>query len=334
LKTSDALLIGGDWISEHYFTTEATSQSFHSQVLARRKQWDEDKAHGTIRTRFAAQRSWLLDTLTTLTTLDATTDVTSTDPNAADVTTELYSRLHHILGFDGLGLHTDRTGPIQRISAPGLAAGAPLVLIQARPVATIEALLAKDQPTLLVPWQQDDKTQHRNLARALSAVFVAEDPPQFALVLAGRWLLVAEQARWAEGRYLAVDLQLVCERNDDKRGGEVDRALTCVGGQSLAPDAEGQIWWANTLAASIKHTVGVSQDLREGVRLSIEILANEVVARRARAGLSRLPPAQAQVLATQSLRFCSSPRPRPSWGCCRLAPPSTPPATAWTGCGI
>ena len=96
-------------------------------------------------------------------------------------------------------------------------------------------------------------------------------------MLAGRWLLVAERARWAEGRYLAVDLQLVCERNDAKSGGEIDRALTCVSAESLAPDAEGEIWWRGVLEDSIKHTVGVSQDLREGVRLSIEIIANEVV---------------------------------------------------------
>ena len=44
----------------------------------------------------------------------------------------------------------------------------------------------------------------------------------------GRGVLVAERERWAEGRYLAVDLQLVCERNDDQAGGEVDRALTCL----------------------------------------------------------------------------------------------------------
>jgi hypothetical protein len=57
------------------------------------------------------------------------------------------------------------------------------------------------------------------------------------------------------------------------------------------------------LEESVKHTVGVSQDLREGVRLSIEIIANDVVTRRRRAGLPALPADQAQVLAKQSLRF-------------------------------
>ena len=122
-------------------------------------------------------------------------------------------------------------------------------------------------------------------------------------MFAGRWLLVAERARWAEGRYLAVDVQLVCERNDAKSGGEIDRALTCVSAESLAPDAEGDIWWHGVLEDSIKHTVGVSQDLREGVRLSIEIIANEVVRRRRAKGLDPLPQDQAQPLARQALRY-------------------------------
>jgi hypothetical protein len=34
---SDAILIGEDWISEHFFTTDATSQSFQALVVARLK---------------------------------------------------------------------------------------------------------------------------------------------------------------------------------------------------------------------------------------------------------------------------------------------------------
>ena len=95
----------------------------------------------------------------------------------------------------------------------------------------------------------------------------------------------------------------MCERNDTKRGGEIDRALTCLDAESLAPDADGAVWWSGVLEESIKHTVGVSRDLREGVRLSIEVIANEVVTRRRARGLDPLPQAQAQPLAKQALRF-------------------------------
>ncbi len=100
-----------------------------------------------------------------------------------------------------------------------------------------------------------------------------------------------------------MDLQLVCERNDTKRGGEIDRALVCLDAASLAPDASGTTWWRETLEDSVKHTVGVSKDLQEGVRQSIEILANEVVRRRAPQGLEPLPADQAQPLAKQCLRY-------------------------------
>ena len=103
-------------------------------------------------------------------------------------------------------------------------------------------MIARTETTLLTPYETDDKTI-TSVAQLLSELFVTADGPEFALVLAGRWLLVAERARWAQGRYLAVDLQLVCERNDAEPGGEIDRALTCVSAESLAPDAEGEIWW-------------------------------------------------------------------------------------------
>lgn len=297
---SDAILVGEDWISEHYFTTEATSQSFQARVLARRKEWEENKDLGTTLTRFTEHRRSILDSLTTLGSPDGDTDVIPVPPG---VLAQLYATFRSVLGFDRFGLLTKRTGPVLRVSAPGMTEDAPLAIIEAAATGSVEALLQKDGGTLLEPYALDEKTSLTSLARTVSALFVADEPPAYALVLAGRFLLVAERTRWAEGRYLAVDLQLVCERSDGKRGGEVDRALTCLSAESLAPDAEGNLWWDATLEESIKHTVGVSKDLREGVRLSIELLANEVLARRVQRGLDPLPPEQAQPLAIQSLRF-------------------------------
>ncbi|WP_454932558.1 Eco57I restriction-modification methylase domain-containing protein, partial [Actinomyces oricola] len=114
---------------------------------------------------------------------------------------------------------------------------------------------------------------------------------------------IAERERWPEGRWLAVNVQLVVERHEMTRGGEVERALTCLDARSLVPTAEGETWWTATLEDSAAHTVGVSKDLREGVRASIEIIANEVVRRRAARGLEPLPQEQAQPLALQSLRY-------------------------------
>jgi hypothetical protein len=172
------------------------------------------------------------------------------------------------------------------------------------PVATVEAAIARDGATLLSPYALvEDGPEFTSAARLVSALFVADDAPELVLLLVGRWALLAERERWAEGRYLAFDLQLVCERNDTKRGGEIDRALTCLSYESIAPGAEGSLWWHGVLADSVRHTVGVSKDLREGVRLSIEIIANDVVSRRRAKGLEPLPGSQANELAKQSLRF-------------------------------
>jgi len=293
----EAIIIGEGWLSEHYFTTEAKSQSFRAQVLASRKLWDEqdDDGHPSVRARFSAIRAQLESRLAALKAGD----------NDLSIRDELYVPLRQALGFNGGGYHLEQQGPLLRLTQPGLSEGAPLAIVEGRPVDTVDDLLAKDAHTLLVPFEVDDNTNHNiiSVARLLSTLFTEEEGPNFALVFAGKWMLVAERERWAEGRYLALDLQLVAARNDAKKGGEIDRALCCVSADALAPDAEGDIWWNSILDESIKHTVGVSQDLREGVRLSIEIIANDVVARRARAQLPPLPQAEAQVLAKQSLRF-------------------------------
>lgn len=306
MAASDAILIGEDWISEHYFSTDATSQSFQARVVARRKEWDAAETP-TVRSRFTAARGDLETALADLLGGDGSTTAGAAAVGAhrfdADAARRVYARLCDVLGYTAGGYHLDAEGPVLRVSAPGITAGAPLVLVEARPVEAVDDLLAKDAPTLLEPVAFDEKTTLTSVPRLLSALFVANDAPSFALVMAGRWLLVAEKDRWAEGRYLAVDLQLVCERNKAAKGGEIDRALTCVAADSLAPDAEGDIWWIATLEESIKHTVGVSKDLREGVRLSIEIIANEVVTRRRHRGLDPLPAEQARPLAKQSLRF-------------------------------
>jgi hypothetical protein len=294
MASSDALVIGEDWISEHYFTTDAKSQSFQAKVLEQRRAWDEaGEGVPTIRSRFTSARGRLESSLGALLAGEGDGEGLS----------ELYAELREILGYHSGEYLLKTDGPVVHVSVPEIRVGAPLALVEARAVETVEDLLAKEADNLLTPYVVDEKTTLRSVGRLLSTLFVDENGPEFALVMAGRWLLVAEQARWAEGRYLAVDVQLICERNDAKRGGEIDRALTCVGAESLAPDADGGIWWHRVLEESIKHTVGVSQDLREGVRLSIEIIANEVVRRHRAKGLDPLPPNEAQPLARQALRY-------------------------------
>ncbi|MEU7587717.1 class I SAM-dependent DNA methyltransferase [Micromonospora sp. NPDC049230] len=308
MSGTDAILVGEGWISEHYFTTEAKGESFRSEVKKRRDAWDAEAKEGrkTPRSRFTEARQGLESDLATLAELlDPAAGADRRDGLAPeDAAVAVHDRMLDVLELTGHGLVLDRQGPLLRVSSPGVTDRSPLVVVSARPVASVEELLARDAVTLREPVQLgDDADEVKSAARLVSAMFVADDAPDLVLVLAGRWALLAERERWAEGRYLAVDVQLVCERNDTKKGGEIDRALTCLAAQSIAPDADGKLWWHDILAASVKHTVGVSKDLRDGVRLSIEIIANEVVARRREQGLDPLPASEAQPLAKQSLRF-------------------------------
>ncbi|MER6755207.1 DNA methyltransferase [Micromonospora echinofusca] len=313
MSGSDAIIVGEGWISEHYFTTEAKGESFRAEVKKRRDEWDAEAKAGraTPRSKFVDARQKLETELAKLAELldpserSEVREGRDTDGRSPDVVAAgVHRHLLDVLELRGHGLVLDQEGPLWRVSSPGITDRAPLVVISARPVTTVEELLVRDAVTLSESVRlTDDGDELKSAARLVSAFFVADDAPDLVLVLAGRWALLAERERWAEGRYLAVDLQLVCERNDGKKGGEIDRALTCLCAQSIAPDADGKLWWHSILEASVKHTVGVSKDLRDGVRLSIEIIANEVVKRRRDMGLDPLPANEAQPLAKQSLRF-------------------------------
>ena len=318
MAVSDALVVGEDWISEHYFTTDATKESFLARVLERRKEWEalEKPADPgtaptpTPRSRFRSERSRLEELLAALPADDAG----SLTGAALEAAGELDALLREILGFTSSEYRLTDRGPVTLVRPVGDEGPAPLALLRARPVTTVEDLLVKDAPTLAEEWQPVDLGDPNapvlegaepieSVSRALSTLMTDGHGPAFALVLAGQWALVAERERWPEGRWLAVNVQLVVERHEATRGGEVERALTCLDARSLLPTAEGETWWAATLEDSAAHTVGVSKDLREGVRSSIEILANEVVRRRAVRGLEPLPQERAQDLALQSLRY-------------------------------
>ncbi|MGW9717288.1 class I SAM-dependent DNA methyltransferase [Micrococcus aloeverae] len=303
MAVSDAFVVVGEWLSEHYFASDATKESFRAKVLGRRKEWEEQAS--SPRERFTAARGDLERRLGALSEAAGEAAEPADRQAAADA---VYDDVLTVLGYRTGEFSLVVDGPVTRVSSAGIEGKAPLAILRARPVDALEDAVAKGDPqdargTLAVPFVDEAGTEHHSAARALSALFLGPAGPDFALLLAGRWAVVAERARWAEGRYLAVDLQTVAERNDAARGGEIDRALTILEAGSLAPDADGAVWWAGVLEESVRHTVGVSEDLREGVRRSIEIIANDVVARRAEAGLPPLPGDQAQPLAVQSLRY-------------------------------
>ncbi|MCK0093737.1 class I SAM-dependent DNA methyltransferase [Rhodococcus sp. F64268] len=292
MASFDSIVIGEDWISEHYFTTDSAKESFHGKVLELRKLWDAEKKDGRTTVRD--------DLLAATTELQTALAGLAENPDAAP---EAHALTRTTFGYPAaLSTFTaERAGSELEIPDAKLDGIASVLFLQAVPVASIEDLLDPETGLLISPAVEDGKSIE-SASKAVSAAFRSDAPPAFVVVQAGQWLLLAEAERWAEGRYLAVDLLVVAERRHEAKGGEIDRVAAMFGRQALLPDADGNIWWTGVLEDSVKHTVGVSKDLREGIRLSIEIIANEVVKRRASQGLT-LDGIDGQDLAKHSLRF-------------------------------
>ena len=105
MSASDAFVVGEGWISEHYFTTDAASQSFRSEVIARRKDWDAQIADAaadghdltTPRSRFTAARADLQARLAELShTVETLAERAAATGTVADTTS--LGRVSHMDG--------------------------------------------------------------------------------------------------------------------------------------------------------------------------------------------------------------------------------------------
>ncbi|GAA1560880.1 Eco57I restriction-modification methylase domain-containing protein [Brevibacterium picturae] len=306
----DELTVVQDFVSDDYFTSDAPKESFKSKALQLRKEW-ENTDSVTPLSEWASARTRLQKQLLSL---DDAGD--SLDEDTRSVILDFDRSLLDFLGYTNgyevtPGQNADGTES-SYLEVRGLATSddsSPLLIVFATPVDDVVDLLDKDAPTLLTPVVQHVETGSERLeitesvAKYLSKRFVEDTPPGLALVLAGPTMLLTGAEKWQEGRYLAIDLGLLFERNDTKRGGAVDRFLAATTARALAPSTDGTTWFSEVFEDSVKHTEKVSEDLREAVQTSIELIANDVVTRRRVKNLPPLPEAEAQVLAKQSLRF-------------------------------
>jgi hypothetical protein len=293
MPSFDSIVVGEDWISEHFFTTDSTKESFQAEVVKLRKNWDEEgkQGHSTTPNRFAEVRGRLQILLAGL----------SEDPAGAS---EAYALLRGALGFKGTtaAVTFERSGTETLIPGVSATENSEVLFVEAAPADALEDVLSTVLPLGRVLVDGKEPSPALTVAKTVSEAYLSDKGPKFVVIMAGRWLVLTEQERWAEGRYLAADALLVADRNDTKKNAETDRFLAIFGRESLMPTPDGSIWWDGVLEASVKHTVGVSQDLREGIRRSIEIIANDVLDRRRAAGLG-VEDVDGQVLARQSLRF-------------------------------
>lgn len=106
--------------------------------------------------------------------------------------------------------------------------------------------------------------------------------PRFVLLLCGGVLVLADRQSWNEGRYLAVNLDAALERNDRTQQGELATIAALFGLDMLRPGENDQSRAIDALLKSSgANAAGVSGELRHGLQRSVEIIANEVLARMA-----------------------------------------------------
>ncbi|MGK5638822.1 class I SAM-dependent DNA methyltransferase [Streptomyces sp. URMC 126] len=153
------------------------------------------------------------------------------------------------------------------------------------------ALDPKGRGRLLEPVPLDGPAAVETGSKLASFLFACEEvdgdrPPRYVLLLGGGVIVLADRAVWGEGRYLGVSLDTALQRNDTKAGGELDTVAALFGADSLrTPEEGGENPLAELVGKSAKHAVGVSSELRDGLRKSVELIANEVLDRLREQGL-------------------------------------------------
>jgi hypothetical protein len=106
--------------------------------------------------------------------------------------------------------------------------------------------------------------------------------PRFVLLLHGGVIILADRGTWAEGRYLAANLDTALERYDRTQTGELSTIAALFSRDMLRPGDNDPTRRIDVLLKnSSSNAVGVSKELRHGLQRSVEILANEVLRRMA-----------------------------------------------------
>ncbi|MFD5618431.1 class I SAM-dependent DNA methyltransferase [Streptomyces yangpuensis] len=185
-----------------------------------------------------------------------------------------------------------------------------LVAVDCGWAAEPDAALDPDGPgRLLTPVPLDASSSLRTGSKLASFLFASADAPRYVLLLAGGVIVLADRAAWGEGRYLAASLDTALDRNNTKDGQELDTLAALFGADSLrTPEEGGENPLAGLVDKSTKHAVGVSSELRDGLRESVELIANEVLERitgheGVRLGDVKELPELSRQLTRESLRY-------------------------------
>ncbi|MEV5933176.1 class I SAM-dependent DNA methyltransferase [Streptomyces sp. NPDC052079] len=320
--TFDSLVNRGDYFSAHYLA-EVLPKDLKSGLLAEWKQREDDAAgaerpEGALpvtpraglralrRTYFAARSYFTMDEERAATGDDA---VTYDAPEWRERVRTLNAEVLRALGFDAKPGTLTVVRADQSYEVTVAHAEKDLVALDCGWSAEPDDALDPDGAgRLLEELRLDGQHTVATGSKLASFLFACEDAPRYVLLLVGGVVVLADRAVWGEGRYLAVSLDTALERNDTKSGGELDTVAALFGADSLrTPEEGGENPLASLVDKSTKHAVGVSSELRDGLRLSVELIANEVLDRIREGGVrpeevKELPELGRQ-LTRESLRY-------------------------------
>ncbi|WP_431039540.1 class I SAM-dependent DNA methyltransferase [Streptomyces sp. P9-1] len=320
--TFDSLVNRGDYFSAHYLA-EVLPKDLKSGLLTEWKQREEDAAgaerpEGALpvtpraglralrRTYFAARSYFAMGEEQAATGDDA---VTYDAPEWRDRVRTLNGEVLRALGFDAKPGTLTVVRADQSYEVTVAHAEKDLVALDCGWSAEPDDALDPDGAgRLLEELRLDGQHTVATGSKLASFLFACEDAPRYVLLLVGGVVVLADRAVWGEGRYLAVSLDTALERNDTKAGGELDTVAALFGADSLrTPEEGGENPLATLVDKSTKHAVGVSSELRDGLRLSVELIANEVLDRIREGGVrpeevKELPELGRQ-LTRESLRY-------------------------------
>lgn len=156
--------------------------------------------------------------------------------------------------------------------------GLELVALDTTWASDAEGIVDQDAGSRLVePIKLDGDNAIDHAGKAIEFLFACEEPPRYVLLLAGNVVLLADRAAWPHG-YLAVNLSQALHAKEDKPGGELETIAALFGAESLIT-FEGQTALADLVDKGRKHAIKVSKELREALRQSVELIAQEILDR-------------------------------------------------------
>lgn len=284
----DSIINNDEWISDHYLTTDDTKgESFGKRIAACVKEWKE--LDDSPLSRLTSNRQTLQKALATL---------------DADSHSTVNSLIAETFGY-GTPDETTLDGAVAPLSFTGWRNhDGSLISLHAEQLDSIEELTSTtvEGEVRLGEKVLGKKDKQCTIAGLVSELFLSDTPPNFIVIVAAPWVILAERESWPLGRFLAINLALAIERNDTKSKGELQRVAASLARIHTERGADGTCWWQETIEESREHAVKVSEELRSAVKESIEIIGNDVLARH-RAQSIEFDPSQGNELAKQSLRY-------------------------------